>query len=367
MNTCAHHTWIQAVEGRADRKIVHDHALRRLADALPAPQTQTPSTALFLGNKLKDKAIHYLCKDSKRGRALSRNDSTLQIRHETSSLSSDSPLYIADANPFLFGTAIEQERPSCHPQTTLSVSWSSLPEASFEDLVLSRLILPFVDVICIFASDCAGYGGVQKVIAKWAALKLPSQEFDEVATRLIIIKPGTDENSSESYQPKLIEGVVGSESLTIEELVLPGTAQQPRISALRRGLQSVLDRVRTERRAKSLMFTATHLEALFRRAFYHFAANAREPFNFIQAARYGMEVEDSVAVHLENGLRLCQRLKVPEDATLEICASSILMDAYPTGMHSKQRGYYPGDAANVCRLLSGGGVCLSISSALYAC
>ena len=83
----------------------------------------------------------------------------------------------------------------------------------------------------------------------------------------------------------------------------------------------------------SLLFSATHLSALFRRAIAHFAQTIREPFNILQAARYGMEVKPDLAQHVEHVMILGRKHQLPDSVLLSVMASSILLDAYPPRMH----------------------------------
>lgn len=95
--------------------------------------------------------------------------------------------------------------------------------------------------------------------------------------------------------------------------------------------------VRNLRDRSNLLFTATYIEALFRKAIEHLTREPNRPFNSIKAAREGNDVAPNASRHLESFIKLVTNSGKTVSEIAICIASALIMDAYPNGMHSKFR------------------------------
>lgn len=340
---CEHNAWIQVVNGRAERKIVDDQRLATLNSALANPAAQAPSIALFLGDKAKDEALRQIFPHNN-FRRTRRAESVLRLRADTTSLRSQYPLYFADVDPSLFSCGLELGKSHCHPQTTSTIAWANPTSANLLDLVLSRLLFPFVDTICLFAEDCGGYDGVRDRLTKWASVALPACYPSAVRPRiLVVVQDGTEgfltSSSLQTLKHDLEQAIEANRlysSVQVVQLAAKHLSPRSRYLRMKNELLNLLDRCRADRIKEAMLFSAVHQETLFGRAITHFARTIREPFNFIQAARYGLDENPEAIRHVETTVKLARALHSPLPSISSVLASSLLLDMYPKGMHGAE-------------------------------
>lgn len=101
-----------------------------------------------------------------------------------------------------------------------------------------------------------------------------------------------------------------------------------------RPLRDLLNRrslsAKEKRQENGFLFSAEHWVAFFASAVAHIAHDDAEPFDFVQQSN---EVDDDFAEHVGNFLKLTAFYKLSYEIAASFIASTILMDAYPPGMH----------------------------------
>ncbi|EGE04040.1 hypothetical protein TEQG_03074 [Trichophyton equinum CBS 127.97] len=153
MTRCNHISWLDLVEGEAGPHILHGWCYSQILQSFQNPSEQCPQTILLLGKKEKDIALRRLCKSRDR----SRVPGSISIRADGSSERSQYPRIFADWNP-----QSREVRPAfnsprvCHREENIPVNWPRIATWDPYDLVLSRLLFLFCDIICIFSEDIGG-------------------------------------------------------------------------------------------------------------------------------------------------------------------------------------------------------------------
>ena len=317
--------------------------LGRVLSDLTRPSTQYPSFLSFLGRKAKDRALIELFPFNRIKKGSRNSIATLQV--DSNTLGADNPIYFADSDIKSPGV-ISTDLPRCHTVENHFVTWHPPADHYQTGTLQARLLFLFTDVICLFAEDVGGFQNVANQLQDWAAFGCASYAPRQLRPRMIVVVPSTQTspthdilelenlrfNLSRGGSPDALEAF--SE---ISKFQLAGDHVSP--LARYRELKTVLLRhakeMRQLRASQKLQFSATHLSRLFSQGVLHTATTLGEPFDVIAASRRENPVAETLGDHVVTFLRLGIRYKMSFDVMASIIASSILVDAYPPGMHSK--------------------------------
>ena len=345
MSDCQHSTWLEVTVG--EKISLHDpDRLGRILTKLTNPITQQPSLIFFIGRKTKDIALHEVFPFNKIRKA--RNNVVADLHLDNSTYGSNHPILFADSDPKAIEASFREPKQTanCHEDATQVAQWALPPDHQLFSLLYARLFLPFADVICLFADDLGGVEGVSKLLKEWATIGISLTSEKQCRPRILVITTGS--TVSPTYSTLELEDLrftllerSQSDLLAcysgISLLQLAGKHLSPR--ARYRRLKEVVfrlcDEVRQAKLSKRLLFSASHLRALFNQLTAHTATTLRRPFKPIVESRQGNAVDDTLTDHLNTFLRQCLYFKLPYDAIASFIASCILMDAYPPSMHSK--------------------------------
>ncbi|KAH2084173.1 hypothetical protein KXX03_002649 [Aspergillus fumigatus] len=302
-----------------------------------------PQVVFFMGRRLKDRALRELCGGNYRDQH--RHQRCVNLRSDNRTLRSLQPRFFADCDPTRRSQPPAPEvLHVCHPDQTFPLDISPT-EHSLYDLVLARLLFLFVDVLCIFADDLGGLEGVREWLSTWARLGSASSLPHVVRPRVIVIVS----DKTQSVTHNLLEeddflyhllhvgdlpffaafGDVQVSRLPSEEL-----SAESRFLGLGSEISQQLRNMRQIREHHRVLFSATHLDALFDLSLRHISADPFAPFNFVRATRQQNPLDRAFTSHLIHFLEVGKR--APYDETAAYIASAILMDAYPPGMHRFQ-------------------------------
>ncbi|EAS29982.3 uncharacterized protein CIMG_08728 [Coccidioides immitis RS] len=312
---------------------------------LKSPSAQYPQLTLLVGRKHKNAALRQLCK----GRYRSSDQlSALSLRVDDHSRQSDHPRLFVDID-------LSQRRilPAfnsfklCHRHETIPVNWNGLSHWDPYDVILSRLLFLFCDVVCIFADDIGGLEAVRSLLQTWVSIGSASSLPRCIRPRVIIVK-------GVSHCESVTERLLHEDDFLLDILdyqnvpplfscfanVSVSCMQSSELSAEARYLQLGADireelyKARQAREARRLMFSALDLDCLFMDALREFATDALSPFDFLQSSRKGNQLSGSFVSHLSAFFSEGLRLHVSYDNMASYVASAILMDAYPPSKHA---------------------------------
>lgn len=309
--------WLYAFQDGDEWFLMHGQGLEQVLDKLPDPANQRPSIVLFLGRAAKEAARKAMFPhaSAKRSRGLAR------IRVDNSTVNHDEPLLVADLD---IRKAYSGYRPPRSPNGEVRhrVEWpSDRTQRSIVDTTVSKLLLLFVDVVCLFLDDFATRETGFRLFQQW----VEEGQF------------------ARPWSPKVIF-VTSRERQT----TLPSFGEaQPIVATLERkkfshafdyaGLRSIiLENVqvaRDSRKTSRMHFSAVHLRTLFETGLQHTAKYLVIGFDFIQATRHCNKIDASFTQHLQGFLQLCAATDTGQDTTIYIMASALLLDSLPPGMH----------------------------------
>tara|TARA_R110002003_G_scaffold572_2_gene20517 strand:- start:4022 stop:5014 length:993 start_codon:yes stop_codon:yes gene_type:complete len=313
--------WLYVFKNKADWFISSGEGMPKAIKGLSSPSTQYPSTILLVGKHDKEAARRAMfsghARLSPRGFAqLDADSSTLNYRY---------PRLIASLDVENAYSKLQSPRKN-FGQVRHRVEWSS--EQSSEpyplvDTVISKLLLPFIDVVCVFVDDFATPEDAVEALQRWAEQRKSSQYWKPQ----VVLVSSSSPASITRTQPSIF-GRVWHVKVT----------SQNRSRSYRKLKSTIVQSVNEMRRIKSackLHFSASHLKTLFQAASQHVAECILSEFDFITAARQHNGIDDQFDYHLQNFVELCSKHHTGTDFILRYMASAIILDSLPPGMHRK--------------------------------
>jgi hypothetical protein len=331
MRRCKHSSWL-TVTARHETSFSFQvsNTLDRLVQDLQEPEGKLPRLWLFLGGKSKNTALRLLCSSTTFGGALRHHDLHLHLDARTAF--SREPLLIADGDlmPHRFAEDLSSQ---CHRVVKADVPCPAATTAS--DLLYSRLLCPFADVVCVFLTDYPDLKAVEDCLLAWADDGRTSSLPNTASPHLLLVKdmgnPLHHGNAIEEMRSSLaarLSDLLFSSVSTVELSPEGHVSIMSRHQVLKDTLLNFSDRVRIRRAATRYIFSAVHLSAFFSLAARRLEMSEPGPFDFIQSSRLHHPVAPDLCSHLTDFLRGYTSLFEATATGLPLIASSFLVDHY---------------------------------------
>ena len=341
MASCDHISWLR-ITGKEDFCLHYGNRAKRVIQEMTNPDSQFPSSVLFLGRKSKETALRLVFPHNNVRRC--QQDGIINLRLDTSTFNSTTPLMFADGDP-LSTIPLRTDFTSCHENQTTPITWTPPQNQTVLNTLYTRLFFLFSDVVCIFADDFGGLGCVARLLTEWISIGSASTLPKATRSRVIIITS----NDADCITPEILiqrdlkiwrSGDHDQRSNMFSSIAIL-CLEEPRLSLFARhqrlkdAILKETDLSRTSKMEGQVLFSATHLQAFFHQAVHHTARSLSQPFNFLLSSRARNEITEDYRCHLSTFLRQGQKLGTTFDSIASFIASSILMDSYPPRMHSK--------------------------------
>ena len=349
MKSCNHNQWLSVCKQGYDTALLESNRLRVLLDKVADPDEVEPTFNLFIGGRTKSIALEKVFGIKRRRIFKSKQfagDINLHLAAE-SELSSQ-PVLVADGSLNSSGFRYHSSDHICHEtkRWRLKDCESYCPE-KLEQAVFSRLLAPFTDVVCFFASDLGGFPAVAQHLAGWIHGNTIGLPLSAVKPTVIIVTdkmPPTVQREREARKAflwLLNEHHVNDpfdimSNLEIVAIHPPRTfGPSPNWNRLKNRLLRASNDARKHRTKTRTLYSMTHFVAFTEAACGHFSESITEPFNFVQASRVQNPVASDLKKHLANLIRLCTTPQELVGFAVPIIASSFLLDSYPPDCHCK--------------------------------
>ena len=317
--------------------------LPRLVDTLPAPGSQRPSVVLFVGRQQKNLAVQRIFPNNNPRRIT--GDGVAFIQADNSTLHSDFPIFFAESYPSSVPISAT-ETVSCHETRRHSLPWAEgLSTSELYNRLHSHLLYPFIDVFCIFADDFPDLQSVVNLLAAWTKEHELPDTLGPVRPKVLIVESGNKAFPStpyDLYTHKSPRSNVPEEtlhkvfpSILVQTLMNRHVSPLVRYGQVKNVLLKCVDEMRQVRERSGHLFSAKHLGNLFRAAISITATGLNRPFDAILASRRNDWTRSSCDKHLSSFYRLGAAANVPCEEMHTYVASTILFDAYPSGMHRR--------------------------------
>ncbi|KAL4862084.1 hypothetical protein BDV12DRAFT_203391 [Aspergillus spectabilis] len=330
---------------------------RQILAAVDDPSSQCPSIQVFVGRAIKAQALRALHPHNNTGRHAKIG---LARMHLTDSRSQPAILIDTSTSP----SSLVQP-PSAKPLHLYPIQDSY--DRSYDDvrdLLFRHIMMPLADTVCLFAADLGGVEEIRTLLTAWGQAPVTSPDGSAlVHARLIIVLTGSHGTT----------GAVQDIEITLREVAVPNIAAAlsvvdlrdrddlspaSQFEPLRQRLLRELGQAHSTRSRAHLLFSAVHLEWIFRKSLSHVAQWPATPFNCIESWRSDrLKGDEMAAQHLESFLRITDGARLPTDVLAAFIASAFLMDAYPPRMHGFDpivmfRGLYAAHCRIACRRCS---------------
>ncbi|KAL4744518.1 acyl transferase/acyl hydrolase/lysophospholipase [Aspergillus terricola var. indicus] len=287
--SCPHNSWLELYNSNGASHVAYGSWLKQLTRELPQPSSVFPQLVFLMGRRLKDRALRQLCR------------SKYRKREKGISLRSDN-------------------------QTVLTLE--SCPEKNlFQDVILTKLLFLFTDVVCIFADDVRGLDSVCQLLETWTKIGTASGLPAAVRPRIIIVESHMNSDDTSLVKEDLLIQLTACGKPffevfnDLEIFCLPPDGHSP---------WRLIQRAVRERH--NSMFNATHLNGFFELALRHIP-HLPQPFDFVFSARQSRPLDGAIVYHISRFTSAANKARLPYEGIASHIASTILMDAYPQGMH----------------------------------
>lgn len=328
--------WLGIGTREDSRLAVVDHKrLSRIVAELPDPETQYPSLCVFLGGKSKDHALQqiYTLNNIKRH----ASEAQVRLRYDIASSESSQPVLLADG-------AIPCAA-ACHSLKNIAAGagipqlWEIQFAENLLQILWSRIIFLFADVVCIFIDDITSLDRATEFLVTCMELGSASSESRSLLPRLLLIYD-SELRVGETYlhdddpvhnrlrhtgYDDLSAVFSGKSCVRVPKTNLSNTAKYLRIKTAIAEQVTAISFLRQVNRGRP---NSKHFLALFQSAVAHTLSDLSTPFDIVKATRKDRPVslcaETNLVHYLEIGHRasLCLRELVPS------IASALFMDHY---------------------------------------
>lgn len=336
MRSCKHEALVE-LTSTADACMVDPHRLHRLVDSLPNPSQQKPLVISCLGGRQKTFALQQLfpANDFK---SRDRRPSLCKAYSDALTAHLPNPVFFLDIDP-------ESDLPTqdihahCHLFETYHLR-DKCANAPIDAVLLKQLVLPFTDVLCIFAEDVGGCPGVLQHLQSWALSNVEGTD-ERLHTRLVVVVP---DDESRQVEVECEEFVTAFQDFGLNHLfpnfrierasMLP--LQNARYIPFRKLIfDAELEAARVARAERMHLFSGLHLASLFSQCLAQTAEYPRKRFSLLAASRLGVPALPHFVEGVCAILRAAHDHDIPFVVVVSLLSTSLLMQACPPSAHSK--------------------------------
>ena len=331
MEACKHTTWL-SLHGTEQIRLCQSSALGNIVANLDDATTKWPSVVLLVGQLAQCTQLRLFL--SRTGRHDARDAAPcvrLQLDPDTSF--SSYPTFFAHSQiPNKVVLAQEPVRNArCHYNTFREGPWlGTNPAKAIEDLH-RRLLLPFADVVCLFAPDRNGLQSVASRIVSWSA----AERHTLWHSRVLVVCAAAETRSPDEVRSVLIESVK-----SLVPCIDMAIFSQISVHTTGRKDQTLKDRVRIEtdlvrnaRLQTNSLFNAAHLDRLFRNACDNFVDTEKQPFDPVAASRLHRPVSKDLGPCIADVLNDVNTLEDLTQSAVPFVAECLLLDNYSPDVH----------------------------------
>lgn len=334
-------TWLNLVPDQEGWSLVDTGRMGRITQQMGNPAHQFPSMLFCLGRTVKVQALQSLFRRNN----ITRRDGPGMARLHLSSTTARTqhPVWVID------GELQTRARPVTAPP------WPRLPlsvdgHLSYQELqhvCYARLLLPFVDVVCLFADDLGGLEKVHELLQLWTRVGAQNTATYEGRPQLIVV----DSSGEIEWQQSLADlasspwyrQCFADVPVVVHLRDRLDLSPCARFEPLRTTIRDQLQAVRRIREERHLLLSAVHLTALSQAAIRALTKRPAATFDIILAAREGNSVDDTLGRHLTTFVTLAAQAGLSDPDVVSFIASALLLDGYPPGMHREWPSFESGD------------------------
>lgn len=324
MRRATSHAWISLRNERNDWFVLDHGALEKCKPTRGV--SQYPRTVLFIGGETKARALRTIFPFNNHNRR--KRDSFVNLVRDSLTSESERPILFSELNSIRPAELKADLLDDCKKHRLEWVDGTEQRMTSDEvyDTLAARFILPFYDVVCLFADDYRNHEHVALEIVKWA--HMAHSTAIQSKPRLIIFSSSSFDVNQLPVCSSLFSHI--RVSIQMERDELSYTAQYLR---LRDTVLTELDIMQQAKASSRIVFEMRHLAALTDKALENFSDGT--VFDPILAAKEFNPIDGEFSSHLEELVRVQEtQIEVTEAMVIKLIASAIILDGFPVGAHS---------------------------------
>ncbi|EED22741.1 conserved hypothetical protein [Talaromyces stipitatus ATCC 10500] len=312
--------------------------LRQAVQSMKHPTAQYPLIVYLLGGPCKRQALRVLLPYNNTARQGSWGISNLHLRN--------SNIETAYPEIFIDGILEANTRRPCRtskrndPTLVRQYRIHRMQYQSYahvRDHIFHQCILPFIQVLCIFADELQEPEVLEKSLSDLASTACRNEAAAQPHLLVVLTDPNNTSQKDEVVTKSPTFDKIRRSQLRWAVVDLRDRVELSavaRFEPLRLKMRQELETARIVSEDRRLLFCATHLEALMQKAVKHAAQGSRQKFDIIAAARANNPVPQGIEYHLTNFLRLATQHGLPRTDIVTLVASALAVDAYPPNMHA---------------------------------
>ncbi|XRM38736.1 hypothetical protein ABZX51_002133 [Aspergillus tubingensis] len=216
--------------------------------------------------------------------------------------------------------------------------WTQFPTTDVTGSLLTRLVFPWMHVVCFFVDGLAGLERTKSLLEAFRSRIQAGASSAPVRMRVIVVltKPTAVYKADPVEVLQAVRSVTDPDHVSLSVVDLRGRHRLsgPALFApLQRQVLDELQLSRTERLQRGLLFSAVHQAFLWHRSLPGLLHSAAHRVDCLLLSRERLPVSGAFSEGLTELLAQSRTLKCPIQEIYSFMASALLMDAYPPGMH----------------------------------
>ena len=343
MAGCNHAAWAHLSRCQSSYSLVDTHRLQLLVESLPQPHEQTPSLVFLLGQKRKNQSLRYLFPHNNLRR--SKEDGLARIHLDNSSATTQHPIFFADAD-LAARTQERQTSVTCHEETTFPVRWQSSDIRTIGDHVFARVLIASVNMLVVFADDFADLSFVADDLVRWINIGSCCDAPLETRPRLLLVVQGSESVTHAKVRQlyRDLENLTSRRLSNLFSLVSTvyldsGLSPLATYRRLKEEILRQLDEIRSILIDHRWLFSAFHIASAFNMRLSFAASKVTDTFSLLTHSRKYHKLPSNYAEHIASVVAFGADKVVSYESTTSYIASSIFMNAWPSGCHCKSLYY----------------------------
>lgn len=337
MKRCKHEALVE-LSASLDPCLVDSHRLGRLVDTLARPDQQAPLLIIrcFRTNEKQAALSQLFLANETQGR--DRRPAMCKMYADALTTHDKNPIFFVDIDPN-YGPPLQDTTAHCHHFQAHHIRQRP-HKVQINTLLMNSLLLPFTDVMCIFADDIGGLDGVTQHLQAWAdsgVITAPRRHTVRIVIILLEGNPNMQEPDSTEFWRTVQSTAVKHTFPHISfEVVSSEERYDARYISLRSPLLHMeLTTAKEERRERKHLFSGPHLASLFSQCLAHTATSLSGPFDFIEGTCLGILSPPFFRECAAAYLRATHDHGISYQTVASLLASSLLMQACPPSAHSE--------------------------------
>lgn len=310
--------------------------LSRIVNDLEIPAAKWPSLVLLTGDAVQSVEMRQVFAKTE-GRRTSKLTVGVRLKTDFDTAYSDYPVFIAENHiPRTINLSEEpEEMASCHVNNLQDIPWLSENPRKAIDQLSCKLIHPFADVICLFVLQNDSTSSIASKLMIWSEEEKASRTGSLWLPHVVVVCAASETRSPSELQSQLI-ALARQQSPDADLSIFSRTSfyvPKDSIRTLKDHIRCEIDIIRNVRVRTQSLFSAAHLDRLFRLACDHFVVSGQDPFNMISASRQHRPVNPDLGSCIADLLQSIRSFGEVTEVAVPFIAECLLMDNYSPDVH----------------------------------